>query len=253
MAPPRIAPVASYAPIVERRAWLASRAHGQRLHAGVDLAARPGTPVLSPEAGRVVLVELNADASPAWKGYGPALVIIEGASGVFHRLTHLAASGVVVRPGDILASSGVPVGRISTLAHTHWEVMVQPRRTEPFATVELSLDPLAWVVGELVQYNAAVNGCAPTPGRTARTPRACRVGYRGSMAPAPGPRGGHAVPTPTEPRADTSAPMEAPSNSSPSPVTEPRRAAVPRNRNGGFVWLAILAAIVIGKSTGSKS
>lgn len=252
MAPPRIAPVASYAPITGRRQWLASRSDGQRLHAGVDLAAPPGTPVLSPEAGRVVGVVLDADHTNAWKGYGPALVIIEGTSGVFHRLTHLSAEGIRVRRGDLIGSSGVPVGRVSGLAHTHWEVMVQPRRTEPYATVELSLDPLAWVVGDIVQYDPARHPCAPHPGRTARTPRACRVGYRGSLAPAPGPRGGHAVPTPTGPVADTSAPTDQPSNSSPSATEPTRRTEVPRNRNGGFGWL-VLAMIGFGLSTGRKS
>ena len=82
MAPPRIAPVSRYAPITGKRQWLAPRSNGQRMHAGVDLAAAPGTPVRSPEAGRVVLGELDADASPAWAGYGPALVILEGQSGV---------------------------------------------------------------------------------------------------------------------------------------------------------------------------
>ena len=249
----RAAPVTHYAPIVARRPWLAPRSNGQRLHAGVDLSAPPGTPVLSPEAGRVVGVVLDADSpehARAWGGYGPALVVIEGASGIFHRLTHLASTGIVVRRGDIIASAGVPVGRISALAHTHWEVMVQPRRTEPFATVELSLDPLAWIVGDFVQYDAVRHGCAHAPGRTARTPRACRVGYRGSMAPAPGPRGGHAVPNPT-PEVSTFAPTDRPSNSS-SPVPEPARQQQQRgNRNGGFAWLALIV-IAIGLNSGSR-
>jgi len=246
----RIAPVAHYAPVVARRQWLASRSDGQRLHAGIDLAAAPGTVVSSPEAGRVVLVQTNANGTNAWRGYGPAVVIIEGASGLFHRLTHLADEGILVRPGDILASAGVPVGRISSLAHTHWEVMTRPRRTEPYATVELSLDPLAWIVGELVQYDPARHPCAPHPGRTARTPRACRVGYRGSLAPAPGPRGGSAVPIPIPTRApvaDTSAPMAPPSRSSRFPSRSNTQ-----TENGGFLWLA-LAVIVLGSTSGRRN
>ena len=256
MAPPRITPVARYASVTGKRQWLASRSNGARLHAGIDLAAAPGTPVLSPEAGRVVLIELDADASPAWAGYGPALVIMEGQSGVFHRLTNLAREGIAVRVGDIVQSSGVRVGRISGLSHTHWEVLVQPRRTAPYATVELSLDPLAWVVGELVQYDPTVNGGPTRPGRDAKTPRAFRVGYRGSLAPAPRPRGGGAVPNPTprpnEP--ESSARTAPPSPSTPSATEPTRRAAGPRpqNRNGGFVWIAILAALAVAMNTGSK-
>jgi murein DD-endopeptidase MepM/ murein hydrolase activator NlpD len=268
----RVPPVGSYAPVTGKREWLASRSHGARLHAGIDLAAAPGTRVCTPEAGRVVVVELRADApGSAWKGYGPAVVVIEGASGAYHRLTHLAADGVTVRVGDILATPGTPVGRISALAHTHWEVMTLPRRRAPFATVELSLDPLAWLVGNVVQYDATIHGGPPTPGRTALTPRAFRVGYRGSLAPAPRLRGALPVPNPTREestnasasRAATEAPSQPTNSEAATEASLPpqrqadSRARPPRARSnnpgqGGLGWLVILAALAVLSMSGSR-
>ena len=186
----RAFPVARYAPIVGRRAWLADRSNGERLHAGIDLAAPPGTVVASPEAGEVIVVEAAANETRRWAGYGPAVVVVRGASGAFHRLTHLASTGIRVAVGDLLQSPGVPIALISSLAHLHWEVMARPSRTNPFATVELCADPVEWVQGRWVQYDAATMRRPSAPGPTTKTPRAFRTGYVGPMSPAPGPPGG---------------------------------------------------------------
>ena len=187
----RAFPVARYAPIVGRRAWLADRSDGERLHAGIDLAAPPGTVVASPEAGEVIVVEAAANETRRWSGYGPAVVVLRGASGAFHRLTHLASTGIRVAVGDFLQSPGVPVGLISSLAHLHWEVMARPSRTNPYATVELCADPVEWVQGRWVQYDPATMRGPSAPGRTTTTRRpataTAKLGFRFPLPTLPSP------------------------------------------------------------------
>jgi len=267
----RTTPVAHYAPITGKREWLAPRSNGARLHAGVDLGAPRGTPVLSPEPGRVVLVELHADSTQAWKGYGPAIVVIEGASGAYHRLAHLSSTGVRVRRGDIIAQAGVPIAEVGPLErvvngevrrndHCHWEVLVQPRRTAPFATVELSVDPLAWLVGQVVQYDAVLNGGPPHPSNLPLTPRAFRLAYRGSLSPAPRLRGAlpAANPTRSPSAADSSAATAQASTSTQSATTDstrrnpPTRGPATSGKSGGL-WLAILAVLAVSLMSGSRN
>lgn len=160
-----------------RRAWLAERSEGARLHAGVDLTGRPGTPVFAPEAGRVVLVLADANNTEGWRGYGPGVVLLHGESGAFHNLAHVipqCSVGDIVQPGAQLAVQ-------SELRHVHWEVRATRWPTQGRAVVEDCADPLAWLRGELVRWDGR---CPRVPGNTTKTPRACRPSWRGPR-PAP--------------------------------------------------------------------
>lgn len=173
----RVLPAARSAPVQGRRAWLAERSNGARLHAGVDLTGAPGTPVLAPENGRVALVLEDADAVEGWRGYGPGVVLLLGESGAWHNLAHVlprCAQGDIVQAGAALAVQ-------SNLRHVHWEVRAVKAPTAGRAVVEDCADPLAWQRGELVRWDGQ---CPRVPGNTVKTPRACRPSWRGPR-PAP--------------------------------------------------------------------
>lgn len=182
------------------RGWLGDRSEGHRLHAGVDLGHARAV-VVAPEA---CFVELVADASYAeeepryssptgWSGYGPRAVVVGGASGVWHLLAHLG--NVAVRPGDILGRGDV-IGDVSPRgSHVHWEVREHVRPPRDVATVEIALDPIAWLDGRREPWPPSV--CPLRPTDDERTPRACRPGTtsRPTEIPAEGER---AAPRPTE-------------------------------------------------------
>ncbi len=204
------------------RAWLAERSDGARLHAGIDLG-RQGNDVKAPEAGIVwgVIDASYASDEPryshpgGWAGYGPRVVVLEGDSGAWHVLAHVDEPAV--RVGE-----RVGIGqRIAVVAdrgnHLHWEVRSRTKPPRGMATVEVALDPVAWVAGRIQVWSRAVHGCPPNPGETTRTPTACRPGAREvppvpgrveptapvlrlpARTPAPAPRG-RAGPNPTRPR-----------------------------------------------------
>lgn len=130
-------------------------------HWAVDLTAPQGTPVVAPEDG---LVQEVADGSAApWRGYEPAVVVLEGASGVWHLLSHLdpeaigrwaepkrwpvtgaprlTALGKRVREGDQL-------GQIGGYGHTHWEV-----RRSKLAGGAQAINPGDWLRAHAPQYD----------------------------------------------------------------------------------------------------
>jgi murein DD-endopeptidase MepM/ murein hydrolase activator NlpD len=98
-------------------------------HAGEDFAAPPGTPVLAPAGGVVVL------ADPLFVR-GNAVVIDHG-HGVFSGYWHM--SKLDVKPGDVV-EPGQQLGEVgttglSTGAHLHWELRVDG----------IAVDPLQWL------------------------------------------------------------------------------------------------------------
>lgn len=175
-------PIARYAPVTGRREWLASRSNGARLHAGVDLAAPAGTPVGAPENGVVHIVERDADATPRWRGYGPSIVLLHGESGAWHLLSHLAPDAELPTRGS-LVSKGARLGTVGALAHVHWEVRTVPLRPGSMATVEVSLSPLDWLMGRVIQWSHGTHQCPSTPGNDSKTPRECRPAWRGRTVP----------------------------------------------------------------------
>jgi murein DD-endopeptidase MepM/ murein hydrolase activator NlpD len=115
-------------------------------HPGIDVAGAAGTPVVAPEDGAVVLV--GDGNSPPFVGYGPWFVVIEGASGKFHLLAHLAP-GTSMAPMGLFVTAGQPVGVTSSANHTHWEVRdkMVPDYAAGEDNVTNNTDPLGWLAG----------------------------------------------------------------------------------------------------------
>lgn len=126
-------------------------------HWGLDLGSKSGKatePVVAPERMKIANVWTN-DTTPPFTGYGPAGVLAQGDSGVYHLLAHLdptawsSASqpkrGEVFESGEYLGLMNPKVG--SSPAHVHWEVRIKPidsPDTRPGNTV----DPIRWLRGE---------------------------------------------------------------------------------------------------------
>ncbi|MBK1719716.1 M23 family metallopeptidase [Thiocystis violacea] len=110
----------------------------RRFHAGIDLAAPPGTPVRAVAAGRV--------RSAGWAGGYGHLVELEHGAGWTTRYGHLQRALVaperVVEAGEILALVG-STGR-STGAHLHFEIRRHGRPIDPLTRLAASSgQPLA--------------------------------------------------------------------------------------------------------------
>jgi murein DD-endopeptidase MepM/ murein hydrolase activator NlpD len=102
---------------------------GLSAHAGEDFAVLPGTPVLAPAAGAVVLAERLFVR-------GNAVVIDHGRgvySGYWHMQSLNVKAGDQVLPGQVLGLVGNT--GLSTGAHLHWEMRVDG----------VAVDPLQWV------------------------------------------------------------------------------------------------------------
>jgi murein DD-endopeptidase MepM/ murein hydrolase activator NlpD len=96
-------------------------------HQGADFRADSGTPVLAPNAGRVVLAQDLYFAGNT--------VIVDHGLGVFSYLAHLSRLGVAigarVARGDLLGESGA-TGRV-TGPHLHWAVRLDGTSVDPLS------------------------------------------------------------------------------------------------------------------------
>ena len=109
------------------------RAHpllgGRRAHAGIDLAARTGSPIVATSDGMVA----RAD----WAGGYGLLVALDHGGGVTTRYGHMSrlavAPGQTVRKGEVIGYVG-STGR-STGPHLHYEVRVDGRAIDPARTL----------------------------------------------------------------------------------------------------------------------
>lgn len=186
-------PLAALPTSTSARAWLAPRSDGARFHAGIDLG-HADEPVLAPESGVVwgVIEASYAEDEPrfsrprGWAGYGPRVVVLEGDSGAFHVLAHvddpMVGVGQRVEMGDVLA---VVAERGN---HLHWEVRDRAQPPAGWATVEVSLQPEAWLAGHLRRWTREADGCPLNPRDTRQTPRACRPSSAAEYhAPSPAP------------------------------------------------------------------
>lgn len=234
----RALPVRNSAPVTGRRAWLAERSDGARWHAGIDLTGRPGSSVFAPENGVVDLVLENADATPGWRGYGPGVVRIRGASGAWHVLAHIIPRASV---GDVV-QLGAQVGEQSSYRHVHWEVRAAPQPTQARAVVEDVCDPLAWVEGRIVRWPGT---CPPRPGDTYRTPRACRPSWRG-------PRPAPLIPWPAPPGAPPGAPPSAATSPPPRAPAPPRSRRTPSAGAEGWLWVTVLGLVALAAMKSSR-
>jgi murein DD-endopeptidase MepM/ murein hydrolase activator NlpD len=120
-APPRNGPGARAFPIAGSFRWGGSGAHfGERggAHKGVDVFADCGTPLVAPEASRVVLVKQHDRA-------GHYLVLRGAESGEDHVLMHLQRRARVAKGARVAAGERVgEVGRTgnASACHLHFEL-----------------------------------------------------------------------------------------------------------------------------------
>ena len=160
-------------PRAAKARWLARRANGGRLHAGIDLGAPLGTDVIAPEDGTVVLALGDANNVQGWRGYGPGIVVVRGRSGAYWLLAHvdpIASTGDVVQAGALVAR----VGQLSW-PHVHLEVRARLQPEGGAAVVEDCADPVPYVErGEVVRWSGQ---CPDAPEDTVKTPRACRPSW----------------------------------------------------------------------------
>ncbi len=98
-----------------------------RIHEGIDLPAKTGTPVLSLRPGKVTRVDSGS-------GYG-LQVVVEHASGLSTRYAHLSRTAVVegqaIGGGQALGAVG-STGR-STGPHLHFEISRNGEKVDPTA------------------------------------------------------------------------------------------------------------------------
>lgn len=98
---------------------------GGRLHAGIDIPGKPGTPILAAAAGKVVRAEWGS-------GYGK-LVVIDHGNGIRTAYAHL--SSFAVERGQLVAA-GTTVGGMGTTGrssavHLHFELRIRGRAVNP--------------------------------------------------------------------------------------------------------------------------
>ena len=98
---------------------------GRRLHAGIDLAAPTGTPIVATSDGVVSVAD--------WSGGYGLLVSIEHGAGLQTRYGHMSqlavTRGQAVRRGDIIGYVG-STGR-STGPHLHYEMRIDGQAVDP--------------------------------------------------------------------------------------------------------------------------
>ena len=107
----------------------------RRFHAGLDLAAAAGTPIVAAADGKVV--------SAGWAGgYGRAVSIVH-AAGIETKYGHMsriaAYAGEVVHRGDVIGYVGS--SGLSTGPHLHFEVLKNGRPVNPQSVKEIAGGP----------------------------------------------------------------------------------------------------------------
>ena len=118
----------------------------ERFHAGVDLGAAAGTPIVAAADGKVV--------SAGWAGgYGQAVAIAH-AGGIETKYGHMsriaAYAGEVVRRGDVIGYVGST--GLSTGPHLHFEVMKNGRPMNPLSVKSIQGGPGQLEGAKLVQF-----------------------------------------------------------------------------------------------------
>ena len=101
-------------------------------HAGIDLRARPGTPLRAPNAGRVTLVD---DLY-----FTGTTIVIDHGLGVHSVLCHLSSTrvrvGDEVKRNQLIGATGAS-GR-ATGPHLHWSIRVNGARVDPLAVMAVT-------------------------------------------------------------------------------------------------------------------
>jgi hypothetical protein len=127
--------------------WRVHPITGQRrLHAGVDMVDRAGTPIVAPEPGKILE---SRKSTAAGGGYG-YYVKMEGKSGAVHIFAHMIEGSLTKKKGDSVIQGemlgGMGATGASTGVHLHWEVHVKGKPIDPMTwIVETPSDFKAWV------------------------------------------------------------------------------------------------------------
>jgi murein DD-endopeptidase MepM/ murein hydrolase activator NlpD len=100
-----------------------------RFHSGTDFAGVPGTPILAPAPGRVVMADaLNVRGNATLIDHGWGVY-----TGYWHQTEIYVRVGDIVQTGQVIGTIG-STGRV-TGAHLHWELWVNG----------VPVDPMQWV------------------------------------------------------------------------------------------------------------
>lgn len=131
---------------------------GDVRHYAWDLGGAKGTPVYAPEDLEVVQWAAGDDdaARKRLTGYGPAVILARGASGVWHVFGHLDGWGWSGAKKDRLPwvgrkyTAGDLIGEISGLRHVHWEIRLIPWPPTGDARKPYTMDPQRWLAGDAI-------------------------------------------------------------------------------------------------------
>jgi murein DD-endopeptidase MepM/ murein hydrolase activator NlpD len=128
----------------------------RRMHAGLDLAASYGSPIIAAADGRVV--------SAGWSGGYGNLVRIAHAGGLQTMYGHMsriaAASGTMVHQGQLIGYVGST--GLSTGPHLHYEVLKDGRPVDP-KSVKLAAAPAGLQGEKLHQFQGALRSLMVLP------------------------------------------------------------------------------------------
>ncbi|MFZ4828786.1 MAG: LysM peptidoglycan-binding domain-containing protein [Phototrophicaceae bacterium] len=106
-----------------------------RFHSGADFAGVPGTPILAPSDGQVVMVDtLNIRGKATLIDHGWGVY-----TGYWHQNDIYVQLGERVQTGQVIGTIG-STGRV-TGAHLHWELWVNGVPTDPMQWVQESFSP----------------------------------------------------------------------------------------------------------------
>lgn len=106
-----------------------------RFHSGADFAGVPGTPILAPADGQVVMVDtLNIRGKATLIDHGWGVY-----TGYWHQNEIYVQLGERVQVGQVIGTIG-STGRV-TGAHLHWEIWVNGVPTDPMQWVQESFSP----------------------------------------------------------------------------------------------------------------
>ena len=128
--------------------------HTRRMHTGIDLTAKPGTPVYATGDGRVTLAGRDGDHS----GYGIVVVIDHGFG---YRSLYGHLQKVTVRRGQTV-KRGQQVGTVGRTGlasgnHLHYEVLQNGRKVNPVFFFFNDLTPAEYE--DILESAAAENQC----------------------------------------------------------------------------------------------
>lgn len=111
------------------------------IHRGLDMFAE-SPDIFAPEVG--VVVAVSDGKSAPYRGYGPGVILIQGASGYYHLLSHLDPRTITVKPGSAVFEGQKIAEFDREIRHVHYEVRKQPTGPSEINTIS----PLKWLAAQ---------------------------------------------------------------------------------------------------------